>query len=56
MTNEQAKQIFNDAIANTTDGDAIANIEIVREFMTNPKFRKDLLDTTFAMAQASLND
>lgn len=44
MTNEQAREVFNQAIRNTTDADAIANIELAREYFTNPTFRKALED------------
>jgi hypothetical protein len=44
MTNEQARDIFNQAIASTTNADQIARLEVVREFLTNPEFRKNLSD------------
>lgn len=44
MTTEQAREIFNQAIAKTTDADKIANIEICREYFTNPTFAKALAD------------
>jgi hypothetical protein len=42
MTNQQAKEVFNQAIRNTTDANAIAKIELAREFFTNASFRKAL--------------
>ena len=47
MTTEQAREIFNQAAANTTDADAIARIELAREYFTNPQFRKFLEDKTW---------
>lgn len=44
MTNEAAREIFNQVIANQTDADKIANLEICREYFTNPNFRKALED------------
>ena len=44
MSNEQAREIFNKAIANETDADRIAKIEICREYFTNTKFREALQD------------
>jgi hypothetical protein len=42
MTNEQAKQIFNQVIATVQDPDRVARMEICREYLTNPDFRKGL--------------
>lgn len=44
MTNQEAREIFNQAIRNTQDADSIANIELCREYFTNPTFRKALED------------
>ena len=44
MTNEAAKQVFNQVLATQTDADKIAKIELAREFFTNPAFRKSLED------------
>jgi hypothetical protein len=44
MTTTEAREIFNQAIASTTDADAIARIEIAREYFTNPDFRRALAD------------
>ena len=44
MNNDQAREVFNQAIASTTDADAIARIEVAREYFTNPEFRKSLED------------
>ena len=44
MTTNQAREIFNQAAANATDADAIARIELAREYFTNPTFRKALAD------------
>ena len=42
MTNEQIREAFNQAISNSTDADAIAKLELAREFFTNPEFRRAL--------------
>lgn len=42
MTTQEARKIFNQAIAQHTDKDAIAHLELCREYFTNPKFRKAL--------------
>lgn len=44
MANEQAREVFNQVIANQTDADKIANLEICREYFTNPAFAKALAD------------
>lgn len=49
MTNEQAKEVFNAAISNETHADKIANIEICREYFTNPDFRKALEDHVWSL-------
>ncbi len=51
MTNSQAKAIFNKAIAATTDADAIARLELVREYCTNPAFKVALEDHVWATNQ-----
>ncbi len=42
MTNQAAREIFNQVIAKQTDADKIANLELCREYFTNPAFRKAL--------------
>lgn len=47
MTNTEAREIFNaaaDAAKARNDSDALASIEIAREFFTNPDFRRALSD------------
>lgn len=39
MTNNEAREIFNQAIANEKDADRIAKVELLREYFTNPTFR-----------------
>jgi hypothetical protein len=39
MTNTEAKEIFNAAIAGETNADRIAKVELLREYFTNPTFR-----------------
>ena len=45
MTNEQAKQVFNQvAAAHRANGnpEQAAQVELVREYLTNPEFKKAL--------------
>jgi hypothetical protein len=42
MTNEQARAVFNQAIAAANDADQIAKLELAREYFTNSDFRKGL--------------
>ena len=42
MTNQAAREVFNHVIANQTDSDKIANLELCREYFTNQTFRKAL--------------
>ncbi len=47
MTTQQAREVFNRAVQAAQasgDHDAVANIEICREYFTNPEFRKALAD------------
>ena len=39
MEKEQAREIFDAAIANETDGDRIAKVELMREYFCNDTFR-----------------
>lgn len=48
MTTNEARAHFDAAIARSADADQIANIELCREYFTNPEFRKYLEDATFA--------
>lgn len=47
MTTQEARQTFNAAIKATADPDAVAKLEIVREYFTNAEFRAKLEDFTF---------
>ncbi len=54
MTTQQAKEIFNQAATEALakgDADAVANIELCREYFTNPAFRRALEDHLWEMAQ-----
>ncbi len=48
MTNEQAREIFNQAAIGKT-GDELANLEIAREYFCNPGFRKFLEEQTYLL-------
>ena len=43
--------MFNEVIAKTTDADAIARLEVVREYLTNPEFRTNLEEYTWNVNQ-----
>lgn len=51
MTNQAAREVFNQAIAATKDADQVARIELAREYFTNPTFRKALADHLWGAAQ-----
>lgn len=42
MTNQAAREVFNQVLATQTDADKIAKLELAREYFTNPDFRKAL--------------
>jgi hypothetical protein len=48
LTTQEAKEIFNARIATETNADKIADLEIIREYFTNKKFRAALEEMTFA--------
>lgn len=52
MTNAEAKNAINAAIANCADADRKAKLEVAREYFFNPEFRKALSDATWAATQA----
>ena len=52
MTNTEARKILNSAIANETNADKVAKLEVVREYLTNPDFRKKLEDYVWNINQA----
>ena len=51
MTNQAAREIFNQAAAAQTDADAIARIELAREYFTNPTFRAALEKMVWQQSQ-----
>jgi hypothetical protein len=44
MTNQAAREVFNQVIAKQSDADTIARLELCREYFTNPQFAKALAD------------
>ena len=42
MTDTEARKVFNQMIAESTDADQIAKLEVVREYFTNQDFRANL--------------
>lgn len=48
MTDTAAREVFDRAITATTDADAIARLELAREYLTNPDFRTKLADYLWA--------
>lgn len=47
MTNE-IKNIFDTVINETTDKEAVANLQIIKEYFSNDNFKKNLQDFSFA--------
>lgn len=47
MTDQEAREVFNQMIEKATDKDTIAKLEMVREFLTNPDFRANLEQFTW---------
>ena len=47
FTDADFKNGINQEIANTTDADKIARLEVLREYFTNPEFRAKLEEVTF---------
>lgn len=56
MDSQQARAIFDQAIANTTDLDRIARIELMREYFTNADFRKVLEDHVWEVTRNCCGD
>jgi hypothetical protein len=50
-TPQQVRACFDSAIANTTDPQQIARLEVCREYLTNPAFRSSLEATTFELCE-----
>ena len=44
MTNTEAREIFDRALAGETNADRIAKVELLREYFTNPSFRAAMAD------------
>ena len=42
MTNDQAREVFNEVIKHQVDGNTIAKLELCREYFTNGDFRSRL--------------
>lgn len=51
----ELKSIFNQVIAGETDSSTVANLEVCREFFTNPEFRARLEQFTFDQNQGRRN-
>ena len=47
MTNQQAEEIFNQAIKNATTAEQIAKVELLKEYFTNPEFRDAMSEYLF---------
>ncbi len=48
ITTSTAREAFDAAIARATTPDAMARLELAREFFTNPEFRQRLQDFAWA--------
>ena len=51
MTNEEARNVFNQVISQTTDADEIAKLELLREYFTNADFRSAMHDMVWEVNQ-----
>ena len=51
MTNEQAREVFNQAINSAKNADQIARLELAREYFTNPTFRRGLADHLWSLTK-----
>lgn len=56
MTATEARAIFDSAIASTTDADAIARLELAREYFCNPDFRCQLAEFLYQTSTRRQND
>ena len=52
FTDADFRNGVNQEIADTTDADKIAKLEIIREYFTNPEFRAKLEEVTFENQQS----
>lgn len=52
MSATEARAIFNGAIEEAGDADAVARLELAREYFTNPTFRKNLEQFVWEINQA----
>jgi hypothetical protein len=55
MQKDEIREGFDEVIAKISDPDAIARMEIAREFFTNPDFRKALEDHTWQANEKNSN-
>jgi len=44
MTQTEARRVFDEVIAKSTDADQVAKVEMLREFFCNPGFRAAMAD------------
>jgi len=44
MTRDEARAIFDDVIAKSTDADQVAKVEMLREYFCNDAFRSAMAD------------
>lgn len=50
MTATDARAVFDEAIAQETDPDRIARVELLREFFCNEEFRQFIYSESFRLA------
>lgn len=53
MTTDQAREVFAAALANETDADRIAKVELCREYFCNAEFRQALSDEVYRLSQVA---
>ena len=49
MTDQEFRDIVNGVIANESDPDEVAKLELVREYFSNPDFRQWMSDTVYRL-------
>jgi protoheme ferro-lyase len=56
MTTTEARAVFNSVIATESNPDRVAKLELLREYFTNPEFRKALEDHVWELTQNCCGD
>lgn len=56
MNADKAREIFNEAIKNSTDETHTAKLELLREYACNPEFRADLKKYIYTLVEQRLQN